>query len=162
MVAQRTGKKIPLGWALDNEGNPTDDPDDLILRNGSLTPFEKHKGYGLAFVLEILSGVLTGASLGRQIHSMFDLKEVAGLGHFMMAIDVKHFMEMENFYELLEQFVQSIKISKMASGAEEILIPGEVEHRNKTLNMEKGLTYDLSFVEELNTLAQKYSSIRLV
>ncbi len=161
MVAQRAGKKIPLGWALDNEGNPTENPDDLILRNGSLTPFEKHKGYGLAFVLEILAGVLTGASFGRQIHSMFDLKETAGLGHFMMAIDIEHFMEIGNFYERLEQFIQCIKTSKRASGAEEILIPGEVEHRNKTLNMEKGLAYDLSFIEEMNMLAQKYSSIRL-
>lgn len=161
LVAQRAGEKLPLGWALDRDGTPTDNPDDLILRDGSLTPFEKHKGYGLAFVLEILAGVLTGASFGRQIHSMFNLKEVAGLGHFMMAIDIKHFMEIENFYERLEQFVQSIKLSKLASGAEEILIPGEVENRNKALNMEKGLAYDLSFVEELNTLAQKYSSILL-
>ncbi len=158
MVAQREGKKIPFGWALDNEGNPTDDPDEVILQKGSLTPFEKHKGYGLAFVLEIFAGVLTGASFGRQIHSMFDLKELAGLGHFMMAIDIEHFMEMENFYDRLEQFVQSIKFSGLAKGTEEILIPGEVEHRNKKVNMEKGLTYDLPLVEEINTLARKYSS----
>ena len=58
--------------------------------------------------MEILAGVLTGASFGRQIHSMFDLKELAGLGHFMMAIDIEHFMALENFYDWLEQFVQSI------------------------------------------------------
>jgi LDH2 family malate/lactate/ureidoglycolate dehydrogenase len=157
MVAQREGKKIPIGWALDSEGTPTDNPDEVILRNGSLTPFEKHKGYGLAFVLEILAGVLTGASFGREIHSMFDLKEFAGLGHFMMAIDIEHFMALENFYDRLEQFVQSIKFSKLAKGAEEILIPGEAEHRNKRVNMEKGLAYDLSLVEEINMLARKYS-----
>ncbi len=158
MVAQREGKKIPIGWALDSEGNPTDNPDEVILRNGSLTPFEKHKGYGLAFVLEILAGVLTGASFGRQIHSMFDFKEFAGLGHFMMAIDIEHFMEVESFYDRLEQFVQSIKSSGLAKGAEEILIPGEMEHRNKRINTEKGLTYDLLLVEEINILARKYSS----
>jgi len=157
MVAQREAKKIPLGWALDSEGTPTDNPDEVILRNGSLTPFEKHKGYGLAFVLEILAGVLTGSSFGRQIHSMFDLKELAGLGHFMTAIDVEHFMELENFYDRLEQFVQSIKFSRLAKGAEEILIPGEAEHKNKRVNMEKGLAYDLSLIEEINILAKKYS-----
>ena len=157
MVAQREGKKIPLGWALDSEGTPTDNPDEVILRNGSLTPFEKHKGYGLAFVLEILAGVLTGASFGRQIHSMFDLKEFAGLGHFMMAIDIEHFIELENFYDRLEQFVQSIKFSKLAKGAEEILIPGEAEHKNKRINMGKGLVYGLSLIEEINMLARKYS-----
>ena len=108
MVAQREGKKIPLDWALDSEGTPTDNPDEVILRNGSLTPFERHKGYGLAFVLEILAGILTGAGFGRQIHSMFDLKKLAGLGHFMMVIDIEHFMALENFYDWLEQFVQSI------------------------------------------------------
>ncbi len=157
MVAQKEGKKIPFGWALDSEGNPTDNPDDVILRNGSLTPFEKHKGYGLAFVLEILAGVLTGASFGRQIHSMFDFKQFAGLGHFMMAIDIEHFMEIESFYDRLEQFVQSIKFSGLAKGAEEILIPGETEHRNKKVNMEKGLVYGLPLIEEINTLARKYS-----
>jgi len=157
MVAQREGKKIPLGWALDSEGTPTDNPDEVILRNGSLTPFEKHKGYGLAFVLEILAAVLTGASFGRQIHSMFDLEEFAGLGHFMMAIDIEHFIEFGNFYDRVEQFVQSIKFSKLAKGAEEILIPGETEHRNKRVNMEKGLVYDLSLIEEINILARKYS-----
>jgi LDH2 family malate/lactate/ureidoglycolate dehydrogenase len=157
MVAQREAKKIPLGWALDSEGTPTDNPDEVILRNGSLTPFEKHKGYGLAFVLEILAGVLTGSSFGRQIHSMFDLKELAGLGHFMMAIDVEYFIELENFYDRLEQFVQSIKFSRLAKGAEEILIPGEAEHKNKRVNVEKGLAYDLSLIEEINILAKKYS-----
>ncbi len=162
MVAQKEGKKIPLGWALDSEGSPTDNPDEVILRNGSLTPFEKHKGYGLAFVLEILAGVLTGASFGRQIHSMFDLKEFAGLGHFMMAIDIEHFMELENFYDRLEQFVHGIKFSGLAKGAEEILIPGELEHRNKRVNMEKGLSYDLSLIEEINMLAKKYSCAGLM
>ncbi len=161
MVAQREGKKIPLGWALDSEGSPTDNPDEVILRNGSLTPFEKHKGYGLAFVLEILAGVLVGASFGRQIHSMFDLKEFAGLGHFMMAIDIEHFIEIESFYDRLEQFVQSIKFSKLAKGAEEILIPGELEYRNKRANAEKGLVYDLSLIEEINALARKYSCVGL-
>ncbi len=157
MVAQREAKKIPLGWALDSDGTPTDNPDEVILRNGSLTPFEKHKGYGLAFVLEILAGVLTGASFGRQIHSMFDLKEFAGLGHFMMAIDIEHFMALENFYDRLEKFVQGIKLSRLAKGAEEILIPGELEHRNKRVNMGNGLAYDLSLIEEINMLAEKYS-----
>ncbi len=157
MVAQREGKKIPFGWALDGEGNPTDNPDEVILRNGSLTPFEKHKGYGLAFVLEILAGVLTGASFGRQIHSMFDLKEFAGLGHLMMAIDIEHFMELENFYDRLERFVHGIKFSGLAKGAEEILIPGELEYKNKRINRERGLGYDLSLIEEINILARKYS-----
>ena len=160
-LAQREGKKIPLSWALDSEGNPTDDPDEVILRNGSLTPFEKHKGYGLAFIFEILAGVLTGASFGRQIHSMFDFKEFAGLGHFMMAIDIEHFMELDNFYDRLDQFVQHIRFSKLAEGSKEILIPGEVEHRHKMINLEKGLTYDLSFVEEINMLARKYSCVPL-
>jgi len=162
MVAQREGKKIPLGWALDSEGIPTDNPDEVILQNGSLTPFEKHKGYGLAFVLEILAGVLTGASFGRQIHSMFDLKEFAGLGHLMMAIDIEHFIELENFYDRLEKFVRGIKFSGLAEGAEEILIPGESEHRNKRVNMEKGLAYDLSLIEEINMLAKKYSCVGLM
>ena len=142
LMAQKEGKKIPFGWALDNNGQPTDDPDDVILRDGSLMPFEKHKGYGFAFMLEILAGVLTGANFSYQIHSMYDLNECAGLGHFMMAIDIEYFMDLDQFYKRLDLFIESIKLSKLAMGSNEILIPGEIEQRNKTLNMEKGLTYD--------------------
>ena len=157
LVAQKEGKKIPFGWALDSEGQPTDDPDDVVLRNGSLTPFEKHKGYGLAFILEILAGVLTGANFTHQIRSLYNLKEFSGLGHFMMAINIKHFLELDDFYERLEQFIENIKRSKLAIGADEILIPGELEHRKKRLSLEKGVTYDESILEEINTVAKKYS-----
>lgn len=161
LMSKKEGKKIPLGWALDSNGQPTDAPDDVILRDGSLMPFEKHKGYGFAFMLEILAGVLTGANFSHQIHSMYNLNEFAGLGHFIMAIDIEHFMELASFYKRLELFVESIKSSKLAMGANEILIPGEIEQRNKTINMEKGLTYEDSVIEEINILAKKYSCVPL-
>lgn len=159
LVAQKEGKKIPLGWALDTDGQPTDDPEDVILRNGSLMPFEKHKGYGFGFMFEILGGILTGAHFSCQIRSMYNLKEFAGLGHFMMTIDIEHFMELDCFYERLELFIEGVKFSKLAMGANEILIPGEIEHRNKSINMEKGLIYDDSIIEEIKILAEKYSCV---
>jgi len=157
LMAKKQGKKMPLGWALDHNGQPTDEPDDVILRNGSLMPFGEHKGFGLAFMLEILAGVLTGANFSHQIHSMYNLNEFASLGHFIMAIDIEHFMDLEEFYKRLELFVETIKFSQLAIGAKEILIPGEIEHRNKRINLEKGLTYDDSVIEEINILAKKYS-----
>jgi LDH2 family malate/lactate/ureidoglycolate dehydrogenase len=157
LVAQKEGKKIPLGWALDSEGKPTEDPEDVVLRNGSLAPFEKHKGYGFAVILEILAGVLTGAHFAKQIRSLYDLKEFSDLGHFMMAIDIRYFMELHDFYERLERFIENMKSSKLATGADEILIPGEIEHRKRMLSLNQGIAYEESILEEVNALAKTYS-----
>jgi ureidoglycolate dehydrogenase (NAD+) len=159
LVAKQEGKTIPLGWALDQEGRPTDNPDDVIQRNGSLTPFERHKGYGFAFMLEILAGVLTGAHFGRQIRSLYNVKEFSGLGHFMMALDIRHFMELPGFYERLEHFVEDVKSSNLAAGEKEILIPGEIEHRKKRIGLAEGLAYDESLLVEINSLAGRYSCV---
>ena len=161
LTYQRRGEKIPLGWVLDVLGQPTDNPEAAISGQGSLTPFAGHKGYGLAFMLEILAGVLTGAAFGPQIHSLYDVRQFAGLGHFLMAMNIGYFMDPEMFFQRLERWIEMVKFSEPAAGSEEILIPGELEHRNRKRNLEEGLTYDESLLEEINLLADHYTCSRL-
>ncbi|MBA4394863.1 MAG: malate dehydrogenase, partial [Desulfobacca sp.] len=101
----RRGEEIPLGWALDDKGLPTDNPEEVISKRGSMTPFAAHKGYGLAFILEILAGVLTGAGFGRQLHSLYDVDQFAGIGQFLMAINIEFFLEPEVFFRRLEEWI---------------------------------------------------------
>jgi ureidoglycolate dehydrogenase (NAD+) len=152
----RRGEKIPLGWVLDGQGRDTDNPEELISRRGSMTPFADYKGYGLAFVLEILSAVLTGASFGRGLRSLYDADHPAGLGQFLMALDIRFFMEPEVFFKRLEDWVSEVKGSGLAAGAKEILIPGEIEQKNKAENSRVGLLYEDMLLDEINLLAHQY------
>ncbi len=69
--AQRLGEKIPLGWALDESGMPTDDPGAAL--KGTLLPIGGPKGYGLALMVDVLAGMLSGATFGRDIKSFHQL-----------------------------------------------------------------------------------------
>ena len=153
----RRGEDIPLGWVLDKKGLPTDNPEELISRRGSMTPFAGHKGYGLAFILEILAGVLTGAAFGQGLHSLYDADHVAGLGQFLMAINIENFMEPEVFFHRLEEWIEEVKFSPLAADSSEILIPGEIEQKNKNENLKTGLVYDEILLKEIDLLAEKYS-----
>jgi ureidoglycolate dehydrogenase (NAD+) len=153
----RRGEKIPLGWALDDKGLPTDDPAEVISKTGSMTSFAAHKGYGLAFILEILAGVLTGAGFGSQLHSLYDVNQFAGIGQFLMAINIDYFMDPDIFFQRLEEWVQEVKFSQPAVDSEEVLIPGEIEHRNKIKNLRTGLRYDEALLNEVDLLAHRYS-----
>ena len=69
IAAQKRGKPIPLGWALDPDGNPTTDPGKALL--GTVLTMAGHKGYALALMAEIFAGVLSGAAVGGSIGSMY-------------------------------------------------------------------------------------------
>jgi ureidoglycolate dehydrogenase (NAD+) len=153
----RRDEEIPPGWILDGQGLPTDNPEELISRRGSMTPFAGHKGYGLAFVLEILSAILTGASFGKGLHSLYDAGHLAGLGHFLLVLNIGFFMDPEIFFQRLEEWVAEVKGSGLAAGSREILVPGEIEQKNKAENSKTGLIYDDLLLDEIDLLAHKYA-----
>lgn len=136
--AVKEGKPIPESWAIDNEGRPTTDPKKAI--EGALSPFGGVKGYGLAFVLEVLAGPLAGAAAGKDV--VGTLEPVEGYstkGDFMVAIDPAAFGSLEDFKRRVQEFVQQIKGSKKAPGFDEILVPGEPEFRNREKNLKSGV-----------------------
>jgi LDH2 family malate/lactate/ureidoglycolate dehydrogenase len=152
----KRGEKLPLGWILDGQGRDTDNPEELISRRGSMTPFADYKGYGLAFVLEILSAILTGASFGRGLHSLYDADHPAGLGQFLVGLNISFFMDPKVFFKRLEDWVAEVKGSGLAAGSEEIFIPGEIEQKSKAENSRAGLLYEDFLLDEINLLAHKY------
>src|SRR5215216_4320308 len=91
-VARSKGEKIPLGWARDADGNPTDDP--ARAREGSLEPLGGPKGYGMAVMLDVLAGVLSGGRFGGMLGVA---PGESGMGQFFLTIDVTRFMPMDQF-----------------------------------------------------------------
>jgi LDH2 family malate/lactate/ureidoglycolate dehydrogenase len=129
-VASRKGISIPEGWAIDEEGNITVDPD-YVLKKGALVPLGGlgeemggHKGYGLSVAVDILSGILTGAAWGPFVGAT-EGPAPANVGHFFMAINIDCFMPVDEFKERMELLKSTLKSWKMHPKGERIWIPGE-------------------------------------
>lgn len=137
-LAIAEGKPIPLGWLFDKRGRLTTNPDDF--RDGFGVPIAEHKGYGLAMIMEVLAGVLTGAGFsfdhGRELTR--GETRPPDLGHFFMAIDPEMFMPREEFVARVDRMIDEVKSSELAEGTREILIAGELEMRARAANLAAG------------------------
>jgi LDH2 family malate/lactate/ureidoglycolate dehydrogenase len=139
-AAAAVGQSIPLGWAVDAEGNPTTDP--AKAEEGALLPLggsRGFKGFGLGLVAEVLSALLTGSPVGPHIPLIFELTEVQNLGHFMAALDIRRFVDPARFRARMDDMIQEIKALPLAPGAEEILLPGEPEARSRRQRLREGI-----------------------
>lgn len=140
LAAAAAGQPIPLGWAVDAEGNPTMDP--AKAQGGALLPLggsRGFKGFGLALVVEVLSALLTGSPFGPHIPRPFELIEVQNLGHFVAALDIRRFVDPGRFKARMDEMIREIKAMPLAPGAEEILLPGEPEARRRRRRLKEGI-----------------------
>jgi len=127
-VAVLEHKDIPLGWAVDRDGNPTTSA--VEGAKGYLLPLGTYKGYGLATIVEVFSSVLSGAAIASQIGEMFtNFDTPQRMGHFFGALDVNGFMPLSEFQERVDALITYLKSVPLAEGVEEILVPGEPEAR---------------------------------
>jgi L-2-hydroxycarboxylate dehydrogenase (NAD+) len=113
------GKSVPEGQVLNAAGLPTTDPGDLD-RGGSLAPVGGYKGFGLALMVEVLAGVLTGAQFGKNA-GVVNGKE----GHFFLALNPELFMPREQFVSRMDELLAWVKSGDRIEGVEEIYYPGE-------------------------------------
>jgi L-2-hydroxycarboxylate dehydrogenase (NAD+) len=156
-VAKRLGKKVPMNWGIDPEGNVTDDPDSIS--NGALLPLGGlgeilggHKGYGLAAVVDILSGILTGANWGVAVGETQG-PSPANVGHFFGAINPEAFMPLSEFKPRMEQFIRSLKSAEKLLGAEEIYVAGEKSAYTEEIRKKLGVAVDLETIKMLRQLS---------
>jgi LDH2 family malate/lactate/ureidoglycolate dehydrogenase len=153
-IAAKRNEKIPLGWAMDSQGRQTQDPQKAL--QGSLLPIGGPKGYGLALVVDILCGVLSGAGFGGHIGDLFgDLSQKQNLGHFFTAIDVASFMPIENFKKRMDQIITEIKLCRRAEGVQQIFIPGEIEFLTQARRLREGIPVSRTTLFELQQVASQ-------
>jgi L-2-hydroxycarboxylate dehydrogenase (NAD+) len=155
ILSRKKGEKIPLGWAFDKNGLPTEDPYEGYEGGGSLAPVGGHKGYGLVLVHEMLTSVLTGGKWTRNIKSLYeeDPSGIQGTCHTFMALDPDCFIGREEFKKSVDAYIETIKGSARASGTGEILVPGEPEYRTEQKFLKEGIPLAPNTVKELKNLA---------
>lgn len=136
---------IPSGWALDAAGQPTTDAR-VAREGGSLLPVGGAKGYGLAVMLDVLAGVLTGARFGAGLG-------IPGSGQFFLALKVERFLPLDEFLDRMEALIDQLHGSAPAPGAERIYVAGQIEAEVQARRLAEGLPIERAILDELEALA---------
>jgi LDH2 family malate/lactate/ureidoglycolate dehydrogenase len=124
-LAAAAGARIPEDWAVDSQGRPTTDPAAAI--KGMLLPAAGPKGFGLAFVIDLLCGGLSDGAVGAEVHPLYgDPAEPYRCAHFFLAIDTDHFPAGERFAERVRDQTMRVSASKRGPGVERVYAPGEL------------------------------------
>lgn len=157
MLAEKNGQSIPLGWALDKEGRPTTDARAGFSDGGLLLPVGAHKGYGMAVMLDILCGLLSGGVTSSKVLGTTDFRSQGNMGTcFMMAaIDVERLMPVDVFKARMGEMIREIKDCPKAEGVQEIFVPGEIEARAAAERGANGIPITLPILRELEELGER-------
>ncbi len=152
-LARNKHEPIPEGWAITADGAPTTDPQAAI--DGIILPMAGHKGYAIAAMVDMMSGVLTGSGFLSSVHSPYKTADKSNCGHFMMAINIEAMQPLSEFNTRMEQFVAEIKAVPLAQGYDEVFYPGEMEARNNVRNRREGLRFPDDTIADLKRIADE-------
>ena len=128
LLARLAGVELPEGTLIDSQGAPSVRPEDLY-EGGALLPFGRHKGYALG-ILACLLGGLAGA---------FDIERGTMAGTFIQVIDIGAFVPPDEFQRAVRAVLNGLKQVRPAPGADEVLVPGEPEHRARVRRLADGI-----------------------
>lgn len=146
LVARQEGKKIEKGMAIDKDGKSTTNSE--IAMKGGLLPFFGHKGSGLAFIIELLAGALTGSRVGHSVPG--------GWGTFYILINPAIFRPLKDFKRDVQTAIDELKSAPKAEGFKEIYYLGERSARLRKENLEKGFVdIDEQLWKSLTNLLEK-------
>src|SRR6266480_4477602 len=160
-VYNRLGQPMPHGWAVDETGRSSTDPKRVLnaLANrlgGGLLPLGGegedlggHKGYGLALMVDVLSGVLSGAATGLQVYAD---EQRPNVGHFFMALDPAAFRPLDEFRRDMDRLARELKDSPKAHGQDRIYVHGEKSFARMEKYRQEGIPLDPKVVENLKKI----------
>lgn len=152
-LAKQKGQRIPEGWAIDAAGAPTTDPSAAI--DGIILPMAGHKGYAIAAMMDMLSGVLSGSSFGSGVAGPYQTERRSGAGHLMIVLDIAAFQPLAEFEARMEAMIGELKAVPLAVGHDEVFYPGEIEARNEACHRRDGLTLPDDTVRDLKLVAEE-------
>lgn len=151
-VYRRRNEPVPLGWIIDKDGNPTTDPN-AYNEGGALLPVGGdlgYKGYGLSFMGEVFSGILTTLGFG------LDPEGKHNDGSFIAAWRIDAFTNLDWFKQQVSDFIAFIKTSPPAAGSSGILYPGEAEKNTEARLRSDGIAVEDSVWSDITGLIQEY------
>jgi len=169
-IAMRRNHDVPLGWIMDGEGNQTTKPDarvggGYILPVGGLRETGGHKGYGLMLLVDILTGVLSGAAVGAtasklstagaQTEQARSAGAAANTGHFFGALRIDGFRPADEFKEEMDEMFRVIRSSDKMPGVDRIYVHGEDQWEAERDRRVNGIPLDLPTYQSLEGLSEE-------
>ena len=139
--------EIPAGWAMDREGVPTTSTQEAL--RGLLMPLGGYKGSGLAMMVEILCGVLSGGALGTELGGLRVSDRPFRVSQFFLAIDIERLMPRAEFDEQMRRLIEMVKSRCPAAAYDEVLVAGEPEWRAEAERRKHGVPVDAPLMEML-------------
>ncbi len=170
-ILQRKNAQAPMGWVQDAEGVATTDSN-AVRKGGALLPLGgdrehgSHKGYALGSIVDIFSGVLSGASYGPWVPPfpayvpMPDFMPGEGLGHFLGAMRIDAFRPAEEFKHHMDSWIRCFHAADPVHPQQPVLVPGDPEREMEILRRKEGIPLVAPVVADLEALAAK-TGIRL-
>jgi LDH2 family malate/lactate/ureidoglycolate dehydrogenase len=153
-------KPLPSGWVVDGQGQPVTDeaeafryvferPEGGISPVGGSRDMASHKGYGLAVMVHILGGVLSGASFSPIRNRTQKSSDPHNIGHFFMAIDPRAFRDEGDFENDLDQVIDVLHNAKRADANQPVLVAGDPELATRQERLEAGVPIPDDLMEQL-------------
>lgn len=158
--AKRRGEKIPMDWALDSEGRPTDDPEAAL--GGVMLPMGGPKGSALSIMMDVFSGVLSGSAFAGHVTGPYNASKPADVGHFLVAIKPDLFMSLDEFRDRMKYLYERVVGAEKAAGVERIYFPGEIEQLTQAEREASGIPLVQAEIDALNAEAERASAKPLV
>jgi len=167
-VLQRKNELAPQGWIQDRHGKPSSNPHELK-EGGALLPLGgdrehgSHKGYALGAIVDIFSGVLSGANYGPWVPPFPAYVPIPenmpgkGIGHFFGAMRIDGFRKAEDFKKDMDQWLVRFRNARPGKGYEKVLVPGDPEREMETRRSREGIPLLQKVVENLNMLADRFN-----
>jgi L-2-hydroxycarboxylate dehydrogenase (NAD+) len=159
-VYDKAGKDIPAGWGINKLGEVTESPSE-VLYGGALMPLggidmmAGYKGYGLSLMVDIFSGVLSGAAFGASVGHPSDPKAGSNVGHFFAAVRIDAFRPVEEFKAAMDEYILQLKNSPKAVGHDRIYIHGEKEFERSERYLSEGVPLLGSVASGLNDIGME-------
>lgn len=158
-VYEREQRPLEDGWAVDERGLACTSASHVLSLlaqrlAGGIAPMADYKGYGLAALVDILSGVLSGSAFGKEVGAT----QRGDVGHVFMAIDVSRFMSPMQFEERMELFCESLRQS--ASPGNRVFLHGEKEQIAREESLAQGVAIPSETDAILRKIAAEWDGIR--
>ncbi len=147
-LAMQNKEKLRAGIAVDKDGSPTQDPENVR----ALLAMGDYKGYALGFVVEVLCSMLNNMPFGRNISSMYKdpIEKKRKLGHFLGAINVGNFLPLDVFKARMKELVETLRNEPAYDSSLPILVPGDPEKKNFKIRLKDGIPLTETTVEKIN------------
>ena len=165
-IAEKKGEKLPTGYVQDDKGHPSEDPS-ILRRGGAILPLGgdrlhgSHKGYCMSSIVDILSGVVSGANFGPFVPPVVaylprkDKQVGKGTGHFFGAIRIDAFMPASEFRDRMDEWIRTFRNGHTSEGQEKIIIPGDPEREAEERIYKEGINLVAAVRDDLKAVADE-------